>query len=139
MHHPASQPEASNCLLGTRLAIYRDSRGFRAYQAAATDRIQVSMRPGLSDSEILRHLARAVALGRCAERCFKVLAAIRAKAEKQGDMPPRAGGMPPQPKPPPFSPTPPNAPPQQKPPPQPQPRSAGHDFPAMEAVPEGGS
>ncbi|MDR3533298.1 MAG: hypothetical protein P4L90_22410 [Rhodopila sp.] len=79
------------------------------FSAASMDNLRLSMRPDLSDTKVLQYRSNAVALGRLAEQCRKVLDAIQTKREKEER---KAASMPrpaPAPVAPPRQPTPPHA------------------------------
>jgi hypothetical protein len=90
------------------------------YAAAAMQSLKRSMKPDLTDALILQYRRNAIALGRSAEQCRKLLEAMQTKREKQREQAAAASAMP-APRPAPVTPPRPSAPPRQMPPRQPHP------------------
>jgi hypothetical protein len=84
--------------------------------AAAMDNLRLSMQADLSDTKVLQYRGNAVALGRLAEQCRKVLETMQTKRQQSAATRPM-----PQPLPAPVAPPQPALPPRGMPPAQPQP------------------
>lgn len=98
------------------------------FGAAAMDNLRLSMQAGLPDAKVLQYRSNAVALGRLAEQCRKVLEAMQAKRKHAGARPM------PQPRPAPIAPPSPPHPPRDAPPAQP--KASSDPAPMLETDPE---
>jgi hypothetical protein len=99
------------------------------FSAAAMDNLRLSMQSDLSGTKVLQYRGNAVALGRLAEQCRKVLETMQTKREQASATRPM-----PQPLPAPIAPPQPAHPPRGMPPAQPQ--ASAHKAPMAEFDPE---
>jgi hypothetical protein len=92
--------EAHNPATTTEMELVGRILGF---STVAMDNLRLSMRPGLSDTRILRYRTNAVTLSRAGEQCRKILDSIQARraAQKPAAIPhpPIEAAPPPEPKP----------------------------------------